>query len=168
MSEWVGPALDILLIVMIGAGLVQVSRLIGHLVGLKKSRGEMERFVHEFGSTVSRAEAGIKALKQAARDSGDDLEHLVDKAGMIRDELKFIVDSADQLAERLTAAASSAVRPEPKAKSESRAEAKPEPRIETPPPAEPPAVTSLSSRKQETVPSSRAEKELLQALQKLK
>jgi hypothetical protein len=159
MNEWVSASLDLLLIVMIGAGLVQVSRLIAHLAGLKKGRIEMERFVQEFSATVVRAEVGIKNLKQAARDSGDDLEKLVDKAFMIRDELKFIVESADQLAERLTAAASAAVRAEPKA------DTKPSVPVE----AQSAPVTPLASRKGETPqPSSRAEKELLQALQKLK
>jgi Domain of unknown function (DUF6468) len=167
MTEWLGSALDILLILMIGAGLVQVSRLIGHLAGLKKSRAEMERFVHEFGATVMRAEAGIKALKQAARESGDDLEKLVERSTMIRDELTFIVESADQLAERLSVAATSAQRHEPKVEKKS-SEKKPELPPDEPAMA-PPAVTPITNRKQDTPqPSSRAEKELLQALQKLK
>lgn len=149
-------ALTILLIVMVGAGLVQAARLIKHLAELRKGRLEMERFIYEFNATVIRAEASVKSLRQAARDSGDDLEKLVNKAELVRDELDLIVGTADQLAARLTDAASTIMRPE-------KTEQKPAPvRAE----AEPAPVTPLP-RKNEPNVSSRAEKELMQAIKKL-
>ncbi len=169
MSEWIRAALDIILIAMMGMGLVQATRLIRHLAGLRQGRIEMERFVHEFNATVIRAEAGIKGLRVAARDSGDDLEKLVEKAVMVRDELHFIVESADGVAERLSVAASSAMRPETKSPEAKMPEAKPQ----TQPASDPQSnstVTQMPPRKTENpaaAPSSRAEKELLQALQKL-
>ena len=118
MSEWIRSALDIVLIVIVGMGLVQATRLMRHLIELRQSRSDMERFVHEFNATVMRAEAGIKGLRTAARDSGDDLEKLVEKAVLVRDELQFIAESADQIADRLSVSASSVMRTE--AKSESK------------------------------------------------
>jgi len=151
MIEWINIALDVVVVALISAGLVQATRLIRHLAGLRQGRLEMERFVYEFNATVIRAEAGIKGLRQAARDSGDDLEKLVEKAVQIKDELQYIVQSADQVAERLSKAASGAVRPEaPAAKA-----AKPQPA------SKPEAATP------EPAPSSHAEKELMQALKKL-
>jgi hypothetical protein len=158
MSEWIRSSLDLVLILIVGAGLVQASRLIAHLAGLRQGRIDMERFVHEFNSTVMRAEAGIKGLRQAARESGDDLEKLLEKALLVRDELQFMTESADQIAERLSQSASVA-RPETKA-----AGAK----TDMPHTA---SVASLAGKKAEVkdapAPSSRAEKELLQALRKL-
>ena len=166
MDEWIRSLLDILLILMVGVGIYQAARLINHLTGLRQSRGEMERFVHEFNATVIRAEAGIKGLKHAARESGDDLERLVEKAMLLRDELSFIVESADQVAERLTQSASKAVRPEAPPRTEKKAEpAKPAAEAKAPPAAaQPPRAPEVKDGAQ---PSSRAEKELLQALQKL-
>ena len=92
----------------------------------------------------------------------DDLEKLVEKSLMVRDELQFIVESADQLAERLSQAVTGVVRPE-----EVHAETKPS---ETKPPspasenAKAPSVTPFPAR---NLPSSRAEKELMQALKNL-
>lgn len=150
--------LTIVLIALVTAGLVQAGRLIKHLSELRKGRLEMERFIYEFNATVIRAEASVKSLRQAARDSGDDLEKLVNKAELVRDELDLIVGSADQRAARLTEAAATALRPE-------KAEARPA-SVKTE--AEPlPAVTSLPPRKSEPAPSSRAEKELMQAIKKL-
>jgi hypothetical protein len=114
---------------------------------------DMERFVRDFNSAVMRAEAGIKALRTAARETGDDLEKLVEKGVMVRDELNFIVESADGVAERLSVAASSVLHTEaPKPV--------PKPVDRSSPAVEAPATT-------EPAPSSRAEKELMQALKKL-
>jgi hypothetical protein len=158
MGEWIRSALDIILILMVGTGLYQAMRLIRHLADLRQSRAEMARFVQDFNSTVLRAEAGIKGLRQAARDSGDDLEKLVEKAGKVRDELFYIVESADQKAERLSQSASGAVRSDKKSEpAKPAAEAK----------APPAAAARPADPKDAPQPSSRAEKELLQALQKL-
>ena len=158
MSEWIRSGLDLVLIGLVCVGLIQAARLIKHLAGLRQGRNDMEQFVHEFNSTVIRAENGIKGLRQAARDSGDDLEKLVAKAAMIRDELHFIVGSADLVAERLSQSATHG-RSEPTAPPVAPATTKSE---------REPTVTSISARKSETTaPTSRAEKELLQALQKL-
>jgi len=168
MSEWIRTLLDLVLIGVVGAGLVQAARLIKHLAILKQGRIDMERFVHEFNATVIRAEVGIKGLRQAARDSGDDLEKLVEKAHAVRDELQFLVESADQVAERLSQRASTAqaasATPRPEAKApESRpaTAAKPVDAKATP------ASAAAADTSDKTKPSSRAEKELLQALQKL-
>ena len=158
MTEWAGLVLDILLIAVVGAGIVQATRLIRQLRDLRASRAEMDRFVRDFNGAVSRAEAGIKALRAAARDSGDDLEKLVEKAVMVRDELNFIVESADGVAERLSVSASQVLHTERAAQ-----------------PAKENKTADISSSKQsaaaassDAAPSSRAEKELLQALQKMK
>jgi len=159
--EWIRLALDLILIAIVGAGLMQTARLIKHLMGLQQNRVEMERFVRDFHTTVLRAEAGIKGLKNAARESGDDLEKLVEKAVLVRDELSFIVESADQIAERLSESASTAVRPEKKVATKSEETMPPHPANETAPP------TKSDETRVTPAPSSRAEKELLQALQKL-
>jgi len=165
MAEWIRAALDIVLIGLVAAGLVQAARLMRHLSGLQQGRLDMEKFVRDFSATVFRAETGIKTLKQAARDTGDDLEKLVDKARNIRDELQFLVESADQIAERLSQSASVAVKPEdrrtataPGQKTPSAATAPVKADLEPLDPAPAPAAVP---------PASRAEKELLQALRKL-
>lgn len=109
MGDWIRLALDLVLIACVGAGLVQAARLMRHLSNLQQGREDMERFVREFNATVARAETGIKELRYAARESGDDLEKLVDKAAMARDELQFLVESADQIADRLSQSATQAV-----------------------------------------------------------
>ncbi len=168
MTEWIGLFLDVVLIFVVCVGIVHAMRLIRQLRDLKAGRAEMERFVREFNGAVMRAEAGIKALRAAARESGDDLERLVDKAVMVRDELNFIVESADGVATRLSAVASGALHQAPAAAPQRTVEE----RRPVAPPPEPPVVAKSVVPKPavaapETAPASRAEKELLQALQKL-
>jgi Domain of unknown function (DUF6468) len=176
MSEWIGLTLDVILILVVGVGIVQAMRLIAQLRDLRAGRTEMDRFVRDFNGAVMRAEAGIKSLRAAARESGDDLEKLVEKAVMVRDELHFIVESADGVAERLSVATSGVLQPEPTSASAPKLQAakpqtaKAEPKKTSA--AEPTAAKTTPSAPApfappETAPSSRAEKELLQALKKL-
>ena len=155
---WVSLILDALLILVVGAGVVQATRLIIQLRDLRASRVEMERFVRDFNNAVIRAEAGIKSLRSAARESGDDLEKLVGKAVMVRDELNFIVESADGVAERLSVKASGILHAEKTAPA-------PEPVKQSAPGEK--RVANQPAALTETPPASRAEQELLQALKKL-
>jgi len=160
MNPWIGLGLDVTLIVLVGAGIVQAGRLIRQLADLRESRTDMDRFVREFNMTVMRAEAGIKGLRQAARDSGDDLEKLVENAVSIRDELQYIVESADQIASRLTSGAVRAPSAAEKATGTN------------PPPAPAEMITPFAAKNSPEpsssgAPPSRAEKELMQALEKL-
>src|ERR1700679_1326358 len=143
-GEWMRAIIDLVLIGMIGVGLVQAARLIRHLAGLRQGRLEMERFVHEFNATVIRAEAGIKGLRLAARESGDDLEKLVEKAILVRDDLSFIVQSADSIAERLSQSAAGVIRPEASA---AKPAAKPAPQPQPAAKEKDSAVTSLAAHK---------------------
>jgi hypothetical protein len=153
MSALINIILDVVLIGLVTAGIVQATRLIRHLSGLNEGRVEMERFVREFNNVVIRAESGIKNLRQAARDSGNDLENMVDKAVLMRDELQIIVESADRIAGRLTQEATNAIRPSAETAAQTRAE--------TVMPFSPKKETLSASQ------ASRAERELMQALEKL-
>ena len=163
MTDWFGLILNVIFTTVVAVGIVQAVRLINQLRDLRASRTEMERFVRDFNAAVMRAEAGIKALRAAARESGDDLEKLVDNAHKVRDELTFLVESADGVAERLSSKASSAL------VSDAQQSKTPDPAKSTysyEAPASDPAP--LFPPRGDASPSSRAEKELLQALQKLK
>jgi hypothetical protein len=167
MTEWLALFLDVVLIAVVGAGVVQAMRLIRQLQDLRTGRVEMERFVRDFNGAVLRAEAGIKALRSAARETGDDLEKLVEKGRMVRDELNFIVESADGVAERLSGVASKAMRAEKMPPVESRANEKPAHAVEPRMARKSAVVASVIPAKTEKGPLSRAEQELIQALKKL-
>ena len=166
MGAWLNLGLDIILIALVAAGLIQAVRLMRQLAELQQGRTDMERFVRDFNGVVIRAESGITALRQAARDSGDDLEKLVERGNMLRDELQFIIESADQIASRLSQNARTAVKPAeapeqtidaPRAAAQTPAPDKARPRV-----MRKPEIATTSSP-----PASRAEQDLMQALEKL-
>ncbi|NBX74663.1 MAG: hypothetical protein EBQ89_10260 [Alphaproteobacteria bacterium] len=94
--------LDVALLVGIIFAIRYALRVEKQLVAIRNSRADMERFVHDFNATVVRAEAGIRNLKNVARDAGDDLEKLTERAALMRDDLKFVYEQADSMAERIT------------------------------------------------------------------
>lgn len=102
--------LDLALIGLLVVGINYAMKLSKQLAAMRAAHVEMERFVDDFNGTVTRAEAGIKGLKNTARTCGDDLEKLIDKGHLLRDELHFLTESADQIATRLSSSASQVAR----------------------------------------------------------
>ncbi|MEJ0063014.1 MAG: DUF6468 domain-containing protein [Alphaproteobacteria bacterium] len=146
-------ALDILVIGLLGAGIYFATRLEKQLGALRESRADMERLTKDFANNVGRAEAGIKSLKQVARESGDDLEKLLERAVTMRDELRFVVEHADKSAEKVSALSSQLASQTREAKT-----------------AAPPQLQAVATEHSSGAggPRTRAEKELLHALEKMR
>ncbi len=172
MGELVSVFMDVVLAGLLITGIVYAMRLSRQMTALRSGRAEMERFVADFSATVQRAEVGIRGLKQASREGGDDLEKLIDKANSIREELQFLVESADHIANRISDTASAAARnmladtpsPEPKL-SMAAAQAAMAALAETKAAAAKSSASSQSPAAQTRL--SAAERELLSALEKV-
>lgn len=167
--EFLSILLDIALIGLLAVGIHFAIKLSKQLSDMRSARADMERFIIEFNSTVGRAEAGIRGLKNTARSSGDDLEKLIDKGHLLRDELHFLTESADQIANRLSSSASHAARPQEQVVPPKTQTPKPQP-----PKAQPEGRTAEAALQElkniasgATKASSAAERELLRVLEKL-
>ena len=167
--EIVKLTLDIVIIAALALAVRYAWRLEKQLRLLRESREEMARYTADFARNVDRAETGIKSLKLMARASGDDLEQLVEKAQALRDELQFVVDHANTIADKITRLGGQL------AQQQSKAAESPMPAV-TPPPApaapvpateRPPLRAVVGGSAAPPEPRSRAERELLQALQKM-
>jgi len=159
--------LDLALIGLLVVGINYAVKLTRQLAEMRASRNEMERFVFDFNATVTRAEAGVRGLKNTARSCGDDLEKLIDKGQMLRDELNFLTESADQIANRLSSSATKASRPADSSAPKREAEIK-----EMPKKTASANPQSLAQEIKSTLSASgklpsTAERELLSALEKL-
>ncbi len=164
--EWVKLLLDIIIIAALVAAVRYAWRLEKQLRLLRESREEMARYTADFARNVDRAETGIKSLKLMARASGDDLEQLVEKAQALRDELQFVVDHANSIADKITRLGGQLAQQQSKVAESSMPAASP-PATPAPAMERPPlrAVTGGAAVAPE--PRSRAERELLQALQRM-
>jgi hypothetical protein len=108
-------ALDIFVILLMGAGIFYAWRLERMLRGLDANRRDMQKFVAEFSSSISRAERGIRELQDTAQDTGMDVDRQMARAAALKEELSYLVDAADKIANRLTENSSTALarQPEP-------------------------------------------------------
>ena len=93
--------LDIVILVLLGATIFYAIRLSRHLDAFRSNRSDMERLIRELSSQITRAQEGVSALDEAAKDSGDELRSLVSKSQSITDELSQMTEVGNSLATRL-------------------------------------------------------------------
>lgn len=144
MSDNIGMIFDVVILAALAGTMFYAHKLSKQFNGLQANKQAFEQLIAALNLASSRAEAAIKALKEAVLQGGDQLQDRVNKARALSDELEIMVQAGDNLAERLQGLAErgrkSAGAPE--------ADAAPEAFTETP----------------VSQPRSRAEKELLEAL----
>lgn len=93
--------LDVVVVVLLGLTIVYAARLSLQLRRLRDSKSDLDKVVRDLIKNLDRADRAISGLKEAARDSGSELQAAVDKAMALSDELQLITDSGDRLASRL-------------------------------------------------------------------
>ena len=98
--------LDITIAFLLGGTIFFVWRLSDQLARFRASRTEMDRLVRDLNMSVDRAQGAIIALREAAQNSGEELQKKMRQATELSDELQMINESANSLATRLENAAS--------------------------------------------------------------
>jgi hypothetical protein len=96
--EWL---LEIVLILLLGATLVQAIRLERALSALKRDRSSLESLVVGFNASTHQAEDGIQQLRAVADGAGRNIESQLSKSASLRDDLAFLTERGDRLADRL-------------------------------------------------------------------
>ncbi len=160
--------LDVVIIGLLIATIIYAINLSRHLGRLRNSRAELETLIRGFNEAIARADIGVKGMKKAAAETGDGLQRNIDRAQKLRDELQLIVETGEALANRLDIAVSrkgsgpavdagAARAPAREARTPVAPE---EPPARTPesPPRRPPASDDRNGL-------SRAERELLEAME---
>ncbi|HVZ06814.1 DUF6468 domain-containing protein [Rhodopila sp.] len=96
--EW---TLEIVLVVLLLATLVQALRLERALGVLKRDRVALEALIAGFNASTRQAEAGVDRLKAAADGAGRKLEQQIAASAMLKDDLLFLGERGDRIADRL-------------------------------------------------------------------
>lgn len=96
--------LDLLIVALLVATIGYAVTLNRQLSRLRDGRAELEELVRGFAEATERAEAGVQGMRRMAAESGEKLQKTVDRAQAIRDELQFMTEAADSLAARLEGA----------------------------------------------------------------
>jgi hypothetical protein len=132
-------AMDLLVAGLLVATIVYCFLLNRRLDGLRAGQAELRVLIAEFNKATDNARAGVAALKLAGEEAGRTLQEQTAKARALADELSFMNETGGRLADRLAGGIETARRQAPKA---------------VPAEAEP--------------PRSEAERELMQALRRVK
>ncbi|WP_428486618.1 DUF6468 domain-containing protein [Rhodopila sp.] len=98
--EWI---LELVLVVLLAATLVQALRLERALGVLKRDRSALESLVAGFNASTRQAENGIERLQIAADGAGRQIERQVAASVSLKDDLSFLTERGDRLADRLDA-----------------------------------------------------------------
>lgn len=101
MSPLLSLILDLVIVGLLAATIAYAIILNKQIVKLRESRGEMVELIQGLNEAMAKADTGVRGLKKAAADTGEDLQRTVAKAQTLRDELEFMIEAADALANRL-------------------------------------------------------------------
>jgi hypothetical protein len=96
--EW---TLEIVLVLLLAATLVQALRLERALGVLKRDRAALEALVAGFNISTTQAESGIERLRAAADGAGRQLELHVTKSIALKDDLTFLAERGEKMADRM-------------------------------------------------------------------
>lgn len=96
--EW---TLEIILVVLLAATLVQALRLERALGVLKRDRSALEGLVAGFNVSTNQAESGIQQLRAAADGAGRALDVQVTKSVALKDDLTFLTERGEKMADRM-------------------------------------------------------------------
>lgn len=96
--EW---TLEIALVVLLVATLIQALRLERALGVLRRDRAAMEALVAGFSASTSQAESGIQRLRAAADGAGRQLDTQVTRSMALKDDLSFLTERGEKMADRL-------------------------------------------------------------------
>ncbi len=98
--EW---TLEIVLVVLLLATLVQTLRLERALGALRRDRVALEALIAGFNASTRQAEAGVERLKAAADGAGRLIERQIGVSASLKDDLILLSERGDRLADRLDA-----------------------------------------------------------------
>jgi hypothetical protein len=101
-------ALEVALLLLLGATLFHAVRLERALGVLKRDRAVLEELVAGFNDSTRQAEAGVERLRGAADGAGRQIARQIEQAQRLRDDLAFLSERGEKLAERLEAGVRSA------------------------------------------------------------
>lgn len=106
MSPYIGAALDVIVLIALGATIHLSLRLSRQFERLRADRQAFDTLISALNLASSRAEASIRAFKETASGDADALQEKLGKARAMAEELEIMIQAGDSLADRLTALAS--------------------------------------------------------------
>jgi hypothetical protein len=105
LSAYVSVFFDLLILGALGATIRYSLKLSKQFERMQADRKVFEQLIQALNVASARAEAAIRALKEAATEGGDKLQEKINAGRALSEELEIMVQAGDNLAERLGALA---------------------------------------------------------------
>ena len=93
--------LDGIIILLLAGTIFYCVRLSAYLKTFRTARKDLEKLIGDLSSHIQKAERAIDGLRRSVRESGDDLEALIEEAKGLSSELQIMSESGNSLAGRL-------------------------------------------------------------------
>lgn len=93
--------MDGAVIVLLVAVIFFASRLSLYLREFRASRKDMDKLIRDLSASVEKAESAMAGLREATRDSGRDLQSMINEAKALTDELQLMSEAGNNMARRL-------------------------------------------------------------------
>lgn len=94
-------AMDVGILFLLAATVFIAFRLNINLKHFRDSRSEMEGLVNRLTGNIDKAERAIQGMQNAARNTGKELDEIINDAKALSGELKFMNETGNNLANRL-------------------------------------------------------------------
>lgn len=99
--SWLEWALQVTVLVLLGAAIPFAIRLERALREIRKDRSAMETSAQGLSDAAAAAESAILRLRATAELAGRQVQERVTTAEPLRDDLRFLIERAETLADRL-------------------------------------------------------------------
>ncbi len=100
-AEFLGLALDIVLVALLGVTIGYAVLLNRRLSALRHNRDEFAALISALNQATKRAESALQRLKSTSEAIGQDLQARVGEGESVRDDIQFLLDRANQYADQL-------------------------------------------------------------------
>ncbi len=101
MTMSVGFILDITIICLLAVTIFYAFRLSMFLKVFRDGRADIQKLFIDLTGHIDRAEQAMQVMRDAADQSGSDLQKLLNESKALSDELRFMNEAGDSLAARL-------------------------------------------------------------------
>ena len=101
MLEVLPMIMDAMIICLLSGTIFFAARLSHHIKVFRESREEMESLLNSLSSQITIADQAIDGLRANARESGRDLQQVINEAKALSEELQIMSQSGDRLASRI-------------------------------------------------------------------
>lgn len=102
--------LDGLIVALLAGTIFFAARLSLHLKVFRESRKELESLIGTLTEQTETAHTAIEGMRETARQSGRDLQQLINEAKSLTDEMEIMTEAGNNMANRLERNAETAAR----------------------------------------------------------